>query len=251
MAKLQEALKNESSSGSQGHLKGALYKNQGAVNPITRPNLPVNHVEGLGANRLLNQNVGTRKPLNLTPKQMEEKRLKNQCFWCDERFTPGHKCKNRQLYMITVQDDEDDGVEMGYGTEVSDVGQKMLEEANPQLSLHALEGTYNYQTMRLRGSVGRKGLCILIDSGSTHNFIDERMASKLGCVMESIDELRVSAANGNKLSCKETCKRFLWTMQGQNFEASVLALPLDNYDLVLGVQWLVGLGDIVWNFKNL
>ena len=40
-------------------------------------------------------------------------------------------------------------------------------------------------------------------------------------------------------------------MQGQSFEAKVLALPLDNYHLVLGVQWLIELGDIVWNFKNL
>ena len=110
--------------------------------------------------------------------------------------------------MITVQDKENDKVGIGYGTELSEEGTKMLEEANPLLSLHALEGTYNYQTKRLCGSVGRKVLCILIDSGSTHNFINESMANKLGCVMESIDELRVSTTNGNKLSCKETCKRF-------------------------------------------
>ena len=35
------------------------------------------------------------------------------------------------------------------------------------------------------------------------------------------------------------------------FEAEVLALPLDKYDLVLGIQWLKELGDIVWNFKTL
>ena len=40
-------------------------------------------------------------------------------------------------------------------------------------------------------------------------------------------------------------------MQGQNFKENVLTLPLDNYDLVLGVQWLVELGDIIWNFKEL
>ena len=40
-------------------------------------------------------------------------------------------------------------------------------------------------------------------------------------------------------------------MQGHMFEAKVLVLPLDNYDLVLGVQWLVDLGDIVWNFRKL
>ena len=43
--------------------------------------------------------------MNLTLKQMEEKRLKNLCFWCDEKFSPRHRCKNRQLYMLTVQDE--------------------------------------------------------------------------------------------------------------------------------------------------
>ena len=50
-----------------------------------------------------------KRPLNLTPKQMEEERLKNQCLWCKNKFTPRHKCKNRQLFMITAQDDEKEG----------------------------------------------------------------------------------------------------------------------------------------------
>ena len=115
----------------------------------------------------------------------------------------------------------------------------------PYLSIHALESTYNYQTMRVKGSVGTKVLCILIDSGSTHNFIDTRMAVKLGCIMETIKELKVVTANGNELRCKETCKNFSWKMQGQMFEAEMLALPLDNYDLVLGIQWSVDLRDII------
>ena len=97
---------------------------------------------------------------------------------------------------------------MGEEKKDSEKENRMFAEENPQLSIHALEGTYNYQTMRLKGSVGRKGICILIDSGSTHNFLDARMSVKLGCIMEVIPELKVSAANGNELSCKETCKGF-------------------------------------------
>ena len=40
-------------------------------------------------------------------------------------------------------------------------------------------------------------------------------------------------------------------MQDQSFVADVLALPLDNYDMVLGIQRLVKLGNNKWNFKDL
>lgn len=42
------------------------------------------------------------KRKTLTPAVFKEKRAKNLCFWCDESFTPGHKCKGKkpQLYHI-------------------------------------------------------------------------------------------------------------------------------------------------------
>ena len=165
-----------------------------------------------------------RRPLSLTPKQLEERRLKNQCFWCEEKFIPGHKCKNRHLYLLTVQDDD---MEIEEETKKDKVMAKeegeVMSNSNPYLSLHALEGTFNYQTMRLRGSVRKKMLNILIDTGSTHNFISCEMAIKLGCVMETVAELKVSAANGEELKCNAVCKQFKWVMQGQLFVADVLA----------------------------
>ena len=56
--------------------------------------------------------------------------------------------------------------------------------------------------------MGKRVLCILIDSGSTQNFIDAKMAIKFRCVMESINELKVLTTNGNELKCKEMCRSF-------------------------------------------
>ena len=78
-----------------------------------------------------------------------------------------------------------------------------------------------------------------------------RVTTRLGCVLEPIYELKVIAANGNELRCIKVCKAFSWMMQGQTFQANVLALPLDNYDLVLGILWLVEVGNIIWNFRKL
>ena len=51
---------------------------------------------------------GTLSSRRLTSNELELKRAKGECFWCTERFVPGHKCKNKQIYMLKVIDDEDD-----------------------------------------------------------------------------------------------------------------------------------------------
>ena len=254
LAKLQDALKNEFTT--QGNVSGKGGVNRfsgGSMWPYSFKNNVTNVSSGnMAGSKGTSSNMVIRKPLNLTTKQLEEKRLNNQCFWCEEKFVPGHKCKNRQLYLITVQDGENESEE-----DINEVlggsahQDQVLPISDPYLSLHALEGTFNFRTMRIRGSVGKRMLCVLIDTGSTHNFINSAMASKLGCVMEAIPELKVSAANGEELRCSAVCKGFTWCMQGQTFVADVLALPLGNYNLVLGIQWLVELEDIMWNFKEL
>jgi hypothetical protein len=53
-----------------------------------------------------------------------------------------------------------------------DMDIESAEEALPEISFHALAGTAHPQTFRVTGKVGNKELIVLIDGGSTHNFID-------------------------------------------------------------------------------
>ena len=46
-------------------------------------------------------------------------------------------------------------------------------------------------------------------------------------------------------------KNFKWTIQHTTFTADMFLLPLGCCDLVLGIEWLIQLGDIIWNFDNL
>ena len=38
----------------------------------------------------------------LSPAQMEERRKKDLCFNCDEKFQPGHHCKSAKLFLLEV-----------------------------------------------------------------------------------------------------------------------------------------------------
>lgn len=86
------------------------------VNPNRAPLLPTPQ---LSRNSVITLAVGkpnAKPPIVASPSKicrlieskMADKRAKNQYFWCDERFTPNHKCTKKYLHMI-VECPEDEG----------------------------------------------------------------------------------------------------------------------------------------------
>lgn len=62
---------------------------------------------------------------------------------------------------------------------------------------------------------------------------------------------RVAVADGRKLQLTSKVERFHWSFGKTDFTDQVMALPLGNCDMVLGVQWLATLGPITWDFRKL
>ncbi|MCI32085.1 hypothetical protein A2U01_0053297, partial [Trifolium medium] len=104
---------------------------------------------------------------------------------------------------------------------------------NAQLSLQALSGISNYHTMRVTGLHDKKLLHILLDSGSTHNFLDLEVAKSLGCQLEAISPLSVTGGGGHQLEAAFICRGFKWNLQQAQFTADVIVLPLVCCDLIL------------------
>lgn len=57
-------------------------------------------------------------------------------------------------------------------------------------------GSSTFNCMRVIGQYGKRKLFILIDNGSTHNFLDLNVANKIGCVLEKTKPMDVAAASG-------------------------------------------------------
>ncbi|PKI39058.1 hypothetical protein CRG98_040545, partial [Punica granatum] len=94
------------------------------------------------------------------------------------------------------------------------------------------------------------------DSGYEDPMVDLKNLRQVRSVQDYMTEFdallnKVAIANGKELRCEKMCKKFQWRMQGREYEADMLLLSLESYDIVLGVQWLSTLGDILWNFKEL
>jgi len=106
-------------------------------------------------------------------------------------------------------------------------------------------------TLRVAGKVDKHPLYILINSGSTHNFLNSVFANKLQCLAHPIRTLVVEAVNGGTMHCSVMCRNFSWRMQGVYFVADVFIVDLINCDMVLGIQWLATLSNVMSNYKDL
>jgi hypothetical protein len=60
-----------------------------------------------------------------------------------------------------------------------------------KLSVHAACGTTSRRSMRLEGVIGKQSVMILIDSGSSSNFMSQQLADKLKMETVSIPMAKV------------------------------------------------------------
>lgn len=65
----------------------------------------------------------------------------------------------------------------------------------PEISFHAMAGTNHPQTIRLLGKIRNNPITVLIDGGSTHNFIDQQVVSKYNLPIVHDKSFQVTVAN--------------------------------------------------------
>ena len=170
------------------------------------------------------QNMGSQQPpilpaphsppiKNISATEMPARREKGLCYNCDEKFSWGHRCVQQKLYLLDVNSPHSSEI----GEEASDTMDAPVDtqeppidppsqDDQPEISLHALAGVTAPQTMRVRGYFKKLPLTILIDSGSTHNFIDPRIAKQADCFIHPCSNFEVMVANRGTLPWKGKCR---------------------------------------------
>ncbi|RWV82360.1 hypothetical protein GW17_00056145 [Ensete ventricosum] len=135
-------------------------------------------------------------------------------------------------------------------TKPEDVDRKSKEEnteEDPKLAIdiiHALASYVNPQMMKIEGFLKHQLVTILIDIGSTNNFVDSKVAARLTLQIKDCSRFDVKVANGRILNCNRKCPRVRLVLQGQEIVADCFLLPLENYEAVLGIEWLSTLYDV-------
>ena len=94
-------------------------------------------------------------------------------------------------------------------------------------------------------------LTILIDYGSTHNFIDPIIAKQDDCFIYPCSIFDVMISIEGTLPWKGKFHSVWISIGDYNLHCKMFSLPLGGCDVVLGSQWLPTLGPILWDFAKL
>jgi hypothetical protein len=188
----------------------------------------------------------------LTRVEMVERQLKGLCYNCDEKYFPGHKCKEQNLFMAIFEDISEEDVETPLVPEITDITPPSDPlEVEPIISLNALTGFSSPQTLKVIGYIKHQWVIILVDSGSTHNFIHCCIAQETHCYIHAVNNFQIMIANGGSMKCGGHCENVCLQIGDYHLKSHMFAIDMGGCDIVLGADWLRTLGPIIMDFKAL
>ncbi|KAA3469630.1 Gag-Pol polyprotein [Gossypium australe] len=108
------------------------------------------------------------------------------------------------------------------------------------LSLDVITGTF---------SLYNSNVIALIDPASTHSYICMNLVFSKSLPVKSTEfVIKVSNPLGKYVLVDKVCKNCPLMTQGNCFPADLMLLPFDEFDVILGMDWLT-LHDAVVNFR--
>lgn len=98
---------------------------------------------------------------------------------------------------------------------------KIEDDETHHLSFNAMRGSQGVGTIRFTGQVGSITVKILVDGGSSDNFIQPRVARVLKLLVEPVPNLRVLVGNRHILSTEGIIQQLPRQIQGQEVKIPV------------------------------
>ncbi|KAJ3689395.1 hypothetical protein LUZ61_018559 [Rhynchospora tenuis] len=192
--------------------------------------------------------VTTQPNLTSMPKEMtrEQMRALKLCYYCKEKYTPGHKCKMRTLHAIQSDDtpssesltsEEELPVYIEWVTDAKAVAESDL-GGQAVITMCTDQHASNLQTLKFKGLLGKTPICVLIDTGSTHSFINPDLIDSDKWPISTTSPLSVKIADGTAMTTTTMCQHLPFTLQNYALAGSVRLLNIQGYDLILGMDWL-------------
>jgi hypothetical protein len=178
---------------------------------------------------------------------MVEWRKQGLYYNYDEPYIHSHKCSSLfylEVFDYIIEEPEEP-------TEDPPVETVPFDPETPMISLTAIAGIRTEDNMQLYVTVGNEQFITLLDLGLTHNFIRGDVTCHVGLQFVTCPCDGVIVANGDRVACCSLARDVDICIADKIFSIYCYSIPLDTYDMVLGVMFLCTLGPILWDFDDL
>eukprot|EP00253_Pinus_taeda_P031893 PITA_31893 len=188
---------------------------------------------------------------------MVERRKQGLCYYCDEKYSSRHKCEEPKFFQIDATDHNSSKEAPPFeGPEEEDEDNQLDNEIlatpeEPVISLHALAGISSPQTLKIKGFFKHHPVVVLIDSGSTHNFIHQRVTEVVHCFVRAVSNFQVQIVDRGTMKCERHYENIKLQMGDYHLKTHMFAINMGGCDIVLGVEWLRTLSPITMDFQEL
>ncbi|GJW72186.1 ty3-gypsy retrotransposon protein [Tanacetum coccineum] len=174
--------------------------------------------------------------------ERQEHLSKGLCFNCDNKWVWGHKCPGKFLLLMADEEAE--------SKQIVETGHDDAMESGDISILNSLVGHGSPRSLQLWGTIGAGKVHILIDNGSTHNFVQPGVVERMQLPISGTKPFKVYIGSGETLLCENMCTQVAIDIQGLRMEVDLYVLPMKGPDLVLGIQWLQKLGKVTHDYSK-
>lgn len=127
---------------------------------------------------------------------------------------------------------------------------QVITHEKSKINLNSLTGQNIPRTLRLTRYIYSRPIQILMDRGSTYNFIKPKVVQYGKLLVQPSKIFKVMVGNGQNLECFRAVRNLTVNMQLHKFQVNCYIIPIQRVDIV-GVQWVELLGPYIMNYKQL
>ncbi|KAD7117887.1 hypothetical protein E3N88_05155 [Mikania micrantha] len=201
----------------------------GSGKPILpTPKLPSTNTSTVSPNSQLNpkfpNTVGFRR---LSQAELTQKKALGLCFRCDEKYTSDHKCRSAPQLLFF---DDDPGPEHAPETGGIDTSDSVLAD------------TLQLDEVKSHSAISYNALAGVLGFYAAFQGYGE------GSACPAIPPFSVLVGSGERLPCSGVAKQVVLVIQGFQVTVDFFVLPLQGWDMVLGVSWLSTLGPVLTDY---
>ena len=108
-----------------------------------------------------------------------------------------------------------------------------------------------HRVLRIRSTLNGKKVIVLVDSGASHNYIDEKLVNRMKLKTEKFKDFTTIQATGSLVRCTKVIPQQEITLgRKHTIREDLNVVPLDS-DIILGGPWIFSLGFFRFDLPNL